>query len=253
MERIGNIKRDKNCLMEETTMMHLEMMVLGNEGEKAEQVFIRNYKRNDFKAIRQIERECYPPPFPETDLWDDVQLSRHVEVFPEGAICAEFQGEIVGSMTTLIIDDRKGTTLDWDEMTAEGNLKGRHNENGRSLYVADMIVSPKHRKLGIGRLLMQAVYFLVIELELERLLGSVRMPGYHKVADLMTPEAYLEEVVSGIRRDPVITFMLKCGRKPIRVVHNYMEDHLSRNCAVLMEWRNPFLYRKRNNYTRGEI
>lgn len=233
-------------------MMHLEMMVLGNEGEKAEKVIIRNYNQKDFKAIRQIERECYPPPFPETDLWDDEQLTRHVEVFPEGAICAEFKGNIVGSMTTLIIDDRKGTNHDWDHMTAEGNLKGRHNMNGNALYVADMIVSPTHRKLGVGRLLMQAVYFLVIELELESLLGSVRMPGYHVVADQMTPEAYLAEVVSGVRRDPVITFMLKCGRKPVRVVHNYMEDHLSRNCAALMVWRNPFLYRKRNTQSRSE-
>lgn len=233
-------------------MMHLEMMVLGEEGERAEKVIIRNYKKDDFQAIRQIERECYPPPFPETDLWDDEQLNRHVEVFPEGAICATFLGEIVGSMTTLIIDDRKGTTHDWDRMTAEGYLKGKHDQNGNSLYVADMIVSPSSRRHGIGRLLMQAAYFLVIEMSLERLLGSVRMPGYHKVADQMSPEAYLENVVSGKLRDPVITFMLKCGRKPIRVVHDYMDDHLSRNCAVLMEWRNPFLYRKRNLPSRIE-
>jgi ribosomal protein S18 acetylase RimI-like enzyme len=239
--------------MEDSTMMNLEMMVLGADGDAAEKVFIRNYNPKDFAAIRQIERECYPPPFPETDLWDDEQLSRHVEVFPEGAICAIYQDVIVGSMTTLIIDDREGTTRDWAEMTDEGNLVGSHNEKGKTLYVADMIVSPSSRKLGIGRLLMQAAYFLVIELEMERLLGSVRMPGYHKVSALMTPECYLEEVVSGIRRDPVITFMLKCGRKPIRIVHNYMEDHMSRNCAVLMEWRNPFLYRKRNSYQHGEI
>jgi ribosomal protein S18 acetylase RimI-like enzyme len=234
-------------------MMHLEMMVLGQEGEKAEQVYIRNYNKEDFAAIRQIERECYPPPFPETDLWDDKQLSRHVEVFPEGAICATFHGQIVGSMTTLIIDDRQGTTHDWDHMTDEGYLKGQHNSDGNTLYVADMIVSPNSRQLGIGRLLMQAAYFLVIELELERLVGSVRMPGYHKVSEQMPPEAYLEEVVSGVRRDPVITFMLKCGRKPIRVVHNYMDDISSRNCAVLMEWRNPFLYRKRKSHLNLEI
>jgi len=234
-------------------MMHLEMMVLGKEGEKAEQIYIRNYKSKDFEAIRKIERECYPPPFPAHDLWDEEQLSRHVEVFPEGAICATYQGEIVGSMTTLIIDDREGTTLDWAEMTDEGYLSGRHNEKGNTLYVADMIVAPATRSLGIGRLLMQAAYFLVIELGLERLLGSVRMPGYHRVAEQMTPEAYLEDVVSGIQRDPVITFMLKCGRKPIRVIHNYMEDRPSCNCAVLMEWRNPFLYRKRNFHLDVEI
>ncbi|GAA0368997.1 GNAT family N-acetyltransferase [Bacillus horti] len=227
-------------------MIHLEMMVLGQEGEKAEQIKIRNYNQQDFAAIRQIERECYPPPFPEADLWDDTQLAKHVEIFPEGALCAEYKGQIVGSMTTLIIDDRRGITHDWDFITNEGMLKGRHNPNGNTLYVADMIVSPQYRMMGLGRLFMQAVYFLVIELGLERLLGAVRMPGYHKVAEQMSPEEYLEEVIAGVRRDPVITFMLKCGRKPVKVVYNYCEDHLSCNCAVLMEWRNPFLYRKRN-------
>jgi len=225
-------------------MMNLEMMVLGEEGERAEKVVIRNYKRKDFAAIKQIERECYPPPFPEEDLWDDEQLAEHIEVFPEGALCATYQEEIVGSMTTLIIDDQQGTIHDWDRMTAEGYLKGRHNPKGKTLYVADMIVAPQSRRYGIGRLLMQAAYFLVIELNLDRLLGSVRMPGYHKVAEELTPEEYLEKVVSGKLRDPVITFMLKCGRKPIRIVHDYMEDFHSCNCAVLMEWRNPFIYRK---------
>lgn len=227
-------------------MMRLEMMVLAQEGERAQQVLIRNYTAEDFSAIRKIERECYPPPFPQADLWDDEQLAKHVEVFPEGAICAEFQGEIVGSVTTLIIDDRQGTAYDWDYMTNEGRLIGRHQPLGNTLYVADMIVSPHHRLLGVGRLFMQAVYFLVIELGIERLLGAVRMPGYHQAAQEMSPEEYLEEVISGIRRDHVITFMLKCGRKPVRVLPNYCEDPLSCHYAVLMEWKNPFLYRKRN-------
>lgn len=224
--------------------MNLEMMVLGAEGEPARQVHIRNYTAKDFYAIRRIERECYPPPFPAADLWDNEQLEKHVETFPEGALCAEYQGQIVGSVTTLIIDDRQGTAHDWDYMTDDGEIEGRHTEDGNTLYVADMIVSPQHRNLGIGRLFMQAMYFLVIELELKRLLGAVRMPGYHKVAQQMTPEAYLEEVISGVRRDPVITFMLKCGRRPIRVIKEYLDDPASKNCAVLMEWRNPFIHRK---------
>lgn len=224
--------------------MKLEMMVLAAEGEPAQQVVIRNYTEQDFQAIRKIERECYPPPFPAADLWDNEQLKKHVETFPEGALCAEYQGEIVGSVTTLVIDDRQGTAHDWDYMTNEGEIEGRHTPAGNTLYVADMIVSPGYRNLGVGRLFMQAMYFLVIELELKRLLGAVRMPGYHRVAEILTPEAYLEEVLSGIRRDPVITFMLKCGRRPIRVIKDYLDDPPSKNCAVLMEWRNPFLYRK---------
>jgi ribosomal protein S18 acetylase RimI-like enzyme len=221
-------------------MIELEMMVVGAEGEPAQKVYIRNYTQYDFEAIRKIERECYPPPFPEADLWDNEQLMQHIQTFPAGAMCAVYQDQIVGSVTTLIIDDRQGTAHDWEYMTNSGYLQGKHTPDGNTLYIADMIVSPQHRRLGIGRLLMQATYFLVIELRLERLLGAVRMPGYHRWADKMQPDTYLEEVISGTRHDPVITFMLKCGRQPLRVLHDYVDDSLSKNCAVLMEWRNPF-------------
>jgi hypothetical protein len=66
------------------------------------------------------------------------------------------------------------------------------------------------------------------------------MPGYHRYADQMTPEQYVQAVVEGTIRDPVITFLLRCGRSPIGVVEQYLEDEESCNNAVLMEWKNPF-------------
>jgi hypothetical protein len=57
---------------------------------------------------------------------------------------------------------------------------------------------------------------------------------------LKESEEYLENVVNGAIKDPVITFLLRCGRMPIRVVENYLEDEDSLNYATLMEWKNPF-------------
>jgi hypothetical protein len=45
-------------------------------------------------------------------------------------------------------------------------------------------------------------------------------------------------------KDPVITFLLRCGRTPVGVVAGYLEDEESLNHALLMEWRNPFTYYK---------
>jgi len=42
-------------------------------------------------------------------------------------------------------------------------------------------------------------------------------------------------------KDPVVTFLMRCGRTPLKVVANYLEDEESRNYAALMEWKNPFL------------
>ncbi|MNI98635.1 hypothetical protein D3C73_1575170 [compost metagenome] len=66
------------------------------------------------------------------------------------------------------------------------------------------------------------------------------MPGYHQYAAEMSAERYLEEVVAGRLQDPVITFLLRCGRTPLGVAEGYIEDEESRNYAALMEWRNPF-------------
>lgn len=67
------------------------------------------------------------------------------------------------------------------------------------------------------------------------------MPGYGRFADQMTPEEYLERVVKGEVKDPVITFLMRCGRTPVKVVADYLEDEESRNYATLMEWKNPFI------------
>jgi hypothetical protein len=91
--------------------------------------------------------------------------------------------------------------------------------------------------------MMQAMYHVVIQKNLSRLLGGGRMPGYHKVADTITitPEQYLNKVIKGDLKDPVITFLLHCGRVPIGIVENYLNDEESCHYAALMEWKNPFI------------
>ncbi|GAA3313136.1 hypothetical protein GCM10020331_002540 [Ectobacillus funiculus] len=63
------------------------------------------------------------------------------------------------------------------------------------------------------------------------------MPGYYKKAGEMTPKQYLEAVVKGELKDPVITFLLRCGRTPVKIVDNYLEDTESSNYGVLMKWK----------------
>jgi hypothetical protein len=71
------------------------------------------------------------------------------------------------------------------------------------------------------------------------------MPGYHKVAPEITPEEYLQDVVKGERNDPVVTFLLRCGRTPVQVVPNYLDDEESHHYGALMEWKNPFFINKK--------
>jgi ribosomal protein S18 acetylase RimI-like enzyme len=202
---------------------------------------IRNYTPDDFDELIRIQQESFPPPFPSELWWNKEQLTNHVTLFPEGAVCVEVDGVLAGSITGLLVTfDPAHPDHTWEEVTDSGYIRN-HDPNGDTLYIVDICIRPSHRKLGLGKWMMQAMYELVVHKGLKRLLGGGRMPGYGRYADQMTAEAYLEKVVAGELKDPVVTFLMRCGRTPLKVVANYLEDEESRNYAALMEWKNPFM------------
>ncbi len=207
---------------------------------------IRNYKESDFDQLIDIQKECFPPPFPSDLWWKKDQLANHVRIFSGGAICAEVDGELAGSITTLIVNNY-GEVHTWEEVTDNGSI-GTHDPNGNVLYVVDISVRPKYRKSGIGKLLMQSLYHLVVHLQLEAVLGGSRMPGYNKVKDIMSPQNYLDGIITCEHDDPVVSFLMKAGRSPIKLLPNYLDDPESADFGVLMEWKNPFL-RKSNIFS----
>ncbi|MDN4606595.1 GNAT family N-acetyltransferase [Sporosarcina highlanderae] len=203
-------------------------------------VVVRNYTRDDFEAMISLQAECFPPPFPEELWWNEEQLENHVRLFPEGAICVEYKGRIIGSMTGLRVDfDSKEPEHKWEDVTDNGYIR-THKPDGNTLYIVDICNSPAFRKAGLGKLMMQANYQLAVKLDVKRVLGGGRIPGYGKVAGEMSAEQYVEKVVQGTLKDPVVTFLLRCGRMPVTLIENYLEDEESHNYALLMEWKNPF-------------
>lgn len=201
------------------------------------QIKVRPYTLADWDALYRIQRESFPPPYPEEQLWSREQIESHVRLFPEGALCAEADGEVVASATTLIIQfDPAHPQHTWSEVTGDGFITP-HNPQGDTLYGVDVAVRPDFRGKGVARALYQARYDLVRRLGLTRFMAAGRMPGYHKHAAQLTPDEYAAEVVAGRLIDPVITPQLKAGLKPVCVVHNYLPDEESGNNALLLEWR----------------
>jgi ribosomal protein S18 acetylase RimI-like enzyme len=202
--------------------------------------FFRQYTQTDFEQLIAIQQESFPPPFPSELWWNTDQLQNHVNLFPEGAICAEIAGQIIGSMTGLIVQfDHNNQNHSWEKATDNGYITN-HLPTGNSLYVVDICVAPSYRKLGVGKWLMQSMYEIVISLNLERLLGGGRLPGYHKVSKDLSIDEYVEAVLTGKLKDPVMSFLLRCGRTPVCPVENYLEDEDSCHYGILMEWKNPF-------------
>lgn len=219
-----------------------EMYIAGPDrnGRPAKAV-IRSYAAADFDELIRIQAESFPPPYPEELLWNHEQLTSHIAHYPHGAICIEVDGELAGSMTSLRMnwDPDHPAEHTWAEVTDDGYIR-KHQPDGNTLYIVDLCVRPKYRKWGLAQLMMQAMYHLVIAQGMDRLLGAGRMPGYHLVAGQMSAEAYLESVTAGELRDPVVSFLLRCGRMPVGVTADYLDDEESCNYSALMEWRNPF-------------
>ena len=75
--------------------MHKQMIVY-SDGKPIE-IVIRNYTLSDFPGMIAIQQESFPPPFPSELWWNEAQLREHVSRFPEGALCAEHNGRLIGS------------------------------------------------------------------------------------------------------------------------------------------------------------
>lgn len=211
------------------------------DGDRPVQAVVRSYTQEDFPGLIRIQQESFPPPFPSELWWNEQQLTNHVARFPQGAMCVEIGGRPVASITGLLINwDPTHADHTWEDITDRGYITN-HQPDGDTLYIVDICALPSYRKLGLGKLLMQSMYEVVVELNLQRLLGGGRLPGYHRHAASMTPEQYVSAVLNGSLKDPVMTFLLRCGRTPVKLSANYLEDEESLNYAMLMEWRNPFL------------
>lgn len=106
-------------------LYHSEFFVF--DQEKPIPVVIRNYTQEDFDALIQIQSECFPPPFPSELWWNKEQLSNHVMLFPEGAICIEVDGTLAGSLTGLCVNfDPNHMEHTWEKMTDHGYIKNHY-------------------------------------------------------------------------------------------------------------------------------
>ena len=197
---------------------------------------IRQISKSDIPAVIELEERV----FPHMLAWTAEELTQHLSVFPEGQLVAlDESGKVIGSASSLIIDwDDYAESAKWSSITGYGSF-ATHNPLGKTLYGADMCVDPSARRRGVGSLFYEARKKMVKELGLKRLLTGGRIPGYGEVAQTMTPQEYVAEVVHGRRKDPTLSFQLANGLIVLDVVPEYLEDPDSRGYATLLEWLNP--------------
>ena len=121
-----------------------------------------------------------------------------------------------------------------------------HNPDGDVLYGIDVFIKPEFQGLRLGRRLYDYRKELSEQLNLKGVAFGGRIPNYHKYANEMTPQQYINKVKRKEIEDPVLNFQISNDFHPAKVMKGYLEgDKASNEYAVLLEWDNIY-YQKPN-------
>ncbi|HXV66472.1 MAG TPA: GNAT family N-acetyltransferase [Nitrosopumilaceae archaeon] len=196
-------------------------------------------KKKDISGIIELQKESFPIMAAEGVVWKPEHLEAHIKLFPEGQFCAEYNGKIVGSSSSLIIKlEPEYKVHSWREACGDSFYKN-HNPKGDSLYGSDVSTHPKYRRLGIATKLYDVRKKLAIKLNLRRIIAGGRILNYCEYAKTMTPLEYVQKVIKKEIKEPVLSFQLRNGFKFIKILPNYLKDPRSLNYATFIEWKNP--------------
>ncbi|HET9155845.1 MAG TPA: bifunctional GNAT family N-acetyltransferase/carbon-nitrogen hydrolase family protein, partial [Myxococcaceae bacterium] len=205
-----------------------------NLGAFERQIRVRQLRLEDWDAFRRLEESC----FPGMEGTTRDQLTSQIIKFPEGQLCVEYEGRLVASASSLILDfELYKNWSSWDEI-ADGGFIRNHKPTGTTLYGIEMMVDPDYRGRGLARRLYDARKRLARERNLMRIVVGGRIPGYRKHAGEMTPREYVEKVVARELSDPVLSAQLSNGFVVKRIIPAYIADAHSGGFAAFLEWTN---------------
>ena len=199
---------------------------------------VRQLHKSDLKAIVEIQRRS----FPTIEPWTREQLDSQLAMFPEGQLGVEIDGQLVGTSSSLIVDEEDfGAYHTFDEVSDKGYIRN-HDPEGDTLYGIDIAIDPKHRGVHLTRRIYEARKELARQRNLRAILIAGRIPGYAKQTDKMSAEEYVRRVIRKDlkNKDPVLTAQLSQGFSVRSVLKDYLpSDTESGGYAVFMEWLNP--------------
>ncbi|CAD6523600.1 YhcX [metagenome] len=202
-------------------------------------VIIRNLRNDDISKVVELQKAAFPYMAAEGVYWKPEQLEGHLKIFPEGQFVADYNGIIVGSCSSLIVQfDPEYKDHTWKEACGD-NIFSAHNPKGDSLYGADISTHPDYRRLGVATKIYDARKKLAINLNLRRIIAGARLFNYCEFAKELSPLEYVQKVLKHEIREPVLEFQIKNGFKFIKILDNYMNDPRSLNHATFIEWINP--------------
>ncbi len=206
---------------------------------KKQTILVRQTTIADAESINRIIETTYPG----ISGYSMDALKAHLVHFPAGQFVVEFNGRVIGYCMTFIITEKQATLPHtWKEITGSG-FASRHDPLGDFLYGMDICVDPEYRGKKVGERLYNERKKLCQNLGLSGIVFGARIPGFSKKKKIYnTPEEYLEAVNTKRIKDPTVSFQMRNGFIPVRVLPDYLpSDVESLGFAVLMKWQNPLI------------
>jgi predicted N-acetyltransferase YhbS len=198
---------------------------------------IRSATPEDFDELLRVEIETWSEELVSADA-----IRALLDAFAEGYFCAFADGELVGSLGTILVThDIQQPIHPWGKMTADATFT-THDPNGNVMYGAALSVSGRFQGLGIGTQLLEQAKRFIVEHDLDGFVGGSRIPLYHKHSE-MPVEAYVDKRDdAGNRFDPELRFYersLTLGEILPEYMSGAWADPESLNYGVQVYWRNP--------------
>jgi predicted amidohydrolase/GNAT superfamily N-acetyltransferase len=212
------------------------------------EIVLRPLLIEDYDALIEMQTLCFPGML----NWGKDQIESQLKHFPEGQLAIEFEGKLVASAASLIVDfEDYSDWHNWKDIADNGYITN-HDPDGDTLYGIEIMVHPKFQGLKLARRLYTARRDLARRFNLARSIVGGRIPNYHKFADELTAREYAEKVVEGQIYDPVLTTQTANGFVLKQLIPNYFpSDEASRGYATFLEWTNlDFLVDPRRRYQR---
>ncbi len=196
---------------------------------------IRQLKIEDYDQLVELQLLA----FPGMPTWNRDQLESQLDIFPEGQICIEYEGKIIASSSSLIVDFDLHEDFDsWQRISDSGYITN-HNPDGDTLYGIEIMVHPGYRGMRLSRRLYDQRKQIARKFNLRSIVIGGRIPGYHKHKDKMTAREYVDKVISKKLYDQVLTAQLSNGFVLKRIMPTYLKsDAESVGHATLLEWPN---------------
>lgn len=199
------------------------------------EIVLRPLRIEDFEALVAMQALC----FPGMQTWAREQIESQLETFPEGQLGIEYEGELVASASSLVVDfEDYSDWHNWKEIADNGYIRN-HDPKGDTLYGIEIMVHPDFRGLKLARRMYTARRELARRFNLARSIVGGRIPNYNEWSEELTAREYAERVIEGQIYDPVLTTQTANGFVLKQLIPNYLPaDEASLGYATFLEWTN---------------